>query len=258
MPSPFPGMDPYLEGCLSTTVHFSISAEIVRELAPKLRPRYLVLPAERFVLATPESVAITSMDLYPDVAVATRHLRPGVEPATATAEAPLHLATVIPTPVPHVSVEIRDRASRELVTSIEVLSPTNKRRTGRDEYLAKRRQILLSTAHLLEIDWLRAGQRVPMQEPLPPAPYFVFLSRAEQRPLTEVWPIYLNQPLPSVPVPLRPPDADAILDLQQILTAVYDLLGLDLAIDYRQPPEIPVRGEAEQWAEELLRTAGLR
>ena len=56
MPSPFPGMDPYLEGALWTKVHFSLSAEIVRQLAPKLRPRYLVLPAERFAMETPESV----------------------------------------------------------------------------------------------------------------------------------------------------------------------------------------------------------
>ena len=76
MPSPFPGMDPYLEGALWTTVHFSISAEIVRQLAPKLRPRYLVLPAERFVTETPESVAISTADIYPDVSVAeTRSLQ---------------------------------------------------------------------------------------------------------------------------------------------------------------------------------------
>src|SRR2546428_6057334 len=70
MPSPFPGMDPYLEGALWTTVHFSLSAEIVRQLAPKLRPRYLVLPAERFVMETPESVAVSTADIYPDVGVA--------------------------------------------------------------------------------------------------------------------------------------------------------------------------------------------
>ena len=51
-------------------MHFSLSAEIVRQLAPKLRPRYLVLPAERFVMETPESVAITAADMYPDVSVA--------------------------------------------------------------------------------------------------------------------------------------------------------------------------------------------
>src|SRR5881396_2152160 len=110
MPSPFPGMDPYLEGELWTTVHFSLSADIVRQLAPQLRPRYLVLPAD------------------------------------------------IPTPIPHVTIEIRDTAHRQLVTAIEVLSPTNKRGDGRQEYLAKRRRILLSTAHLLEIDLLRQGQ----------------------------------------------------------------------------------------------------
>jgi hypothetical protein len=49
MPAPFPGMDPYLEGSLWTTFHFAFGAEIVRQLAPRLRPRYLVLPVERFV-----------------------------------------------------------------------------------------------------------------------------------------------------------------------------------------------------------------
>ena len=77
MPSPFPGMDPYLEGALWTTVHFSLSAEIVRQLAPKLRPRYLVLPAERFVMETPESVAVSTVDMYPDVGVAEDPLRCG-------------------------------------------------------------------------------------------------------------------------------------------------------------------------------------
>ena len=80
MPSPFPGMDPYLEGALWTTVHFSLSAEIVRQLAPKLRPRYLVLPAERFVTETPESVAISTADIYPDVSVAETRAIAGTAP----------------------------------------------------------------------------------------------------------------------------------------------------------------------------------
>ena len=67
--------------------------------------------------------------------------------------------------------------NRQLVTAIEVLSPTNKRGEGRGEYLARRRRLFLSTAHLMEIDLLRGGKRVPMQKALPPAPYFVFLSR---------------------------------------------------------------------------------
>lgn len=256
MPSPFPGMDPYLEGSLWTTVHFSLSAEIVRQLAPKLRPRYLVLPAERFVMESPESVAITAADMYPDVGVAESD-SPRILKETAAA-VPLQIATVIPSPVPHVTVEIRDAASRELVTAIEVLSPTNKRGDGYDEYLVKRRRILLSPVHLLEIDLLRRGKRVPMKELLPPAPYFVFLSRAEKRPVTDVWPIALSDPLPTVPIPLLPDDNDAYLDLQVAFTAMYDLLGYDLAVDYSRPPEIPLKGEAAAWVEERLQTAGQR
>jgi hypothetical protein len=251
-------MDPYLEGSLWTTVHFALSAEIVRQLAPRLRPRYLVLPAERFVMEIPESVAVTARDIYPDVSVAETRPVAITTQGTAIAAAPLEMATIIPTPVPHVTIEIRDTANRQLVTAIEVLSPTNKRGDGREEYLAKGRRLLLSTAHMLEIDLLRQGQRVPMQKPLPSALYFIFLSRAEKRPITEIWPLRLIDPLPVVPVPLLPGDADMALDLQQTFTITYDLLGYDLAVDYTQPAEIPLAQPEAAWADTLLRSTRLR
>jgi hypothetical protein len=164
----------------------------------------------------------------------------------------------MPEYVPQFAVEIRDVANRRLVTAIEVLSPTNKRGEGREEYLAKRRRILLSTAHLLEIDLLRKGQRVPMREALPDAAYFVFLSRAEARPATECWPIKLGDPLPAIPVPLLDGDPDVPLDLQEALTKVYDLLGYDLALDYTKAPEVALSGGETKWAEDLLRAAGRR
>ena len=142
---------------------------------------------------------------------------------------------------------------RRLVTAIEVLSPTNKRRDGRDEYLQKRRRLLMSSAHLMEIDLLREGHRVPMRKPLPAAPYFVFVSRAERRPLTDVWPIALDQRLPVVPVPLLPGDKDVPLDLQSAFTAVYDGLGYDMAVDYARPPEVPLAAQHAAWAEQQLR-----
>jgi len=257
MPSPFPGMDPYLEGPLWTNVHTQLSVEIARQLAPRLRPRYVPLTEKRFVLATPEAedgVAISAVEIRPDVGVA--HSRDGTTPragpgAAVAAPPPVRMTTVLPVPVPHVTVEIREVEGRRLVTAIEVLSPTNKR-GGRREYLRKRRRLLFSTAHLMEIDLLRAGRRVPMREPLPEAPYFVFLSRAEDRPLTDVWPIRLNEPLPKVPVPLLAGDADVELDLQQALTVIYDTFSYDLTLDYTHPPRAPLPPAEAGWAAQQL------
>lgn len=253
MPSPFPGMDPYLEGSLWQSVHLQLSMEIARQLAPKLRPRCLALTPERFVYESPDDVAITTRSVCPDIGVRESG-RPGtVAGGGGVAVAPLRIATQMPVAVPHVSVEIRDTANRQLVTGIEVLSPSNKRGEGRLEYLAKRRHLLLSTAHLMEIDLLREGERVPMQRPLPSAPYFVFLSRLEDRPIMEVWPITLEQPLPTVPVPLLAEDADVLLDLQQAFTNVYESIGYDLAVDYTKPPEIALPVELASWVADRLR-----
>lgn len=259
MPSPFPGMDPYLEGALWTTLHHGLGTEIVRQLAPKLRPRYVALPVERFVMEAVSSLSVSTTSMYPDVAVTetTPLVSPGQTEATAVA-APLRLATIMPEAVPHVTIEIYEARQRQLVAAIEILSPTNKRGDGRREYVAKRQRLLLSAAHLMEIDLLRAGERVPMQQPLPQVSYFVLLSRAEERPLMDVWPIALAASLPTVPVPLLPGDPDVLLDLQAAFTATYDLLSYDLLIDYTQPPTVPFSEAEAAWAETLLRRAGLR
>lgn len=252
MPSPFPGMDPYLEGSLWSSVHTQLSAEIARQLAPRLRPRYLALTTERFVTVMPEDVAIATTAVIPDVSVAEVG-RGGATAAVGIALPPLRLATVMPESIPHVTVEIRDRQSRRLVTAIEVLSPTNKRGDGYEEYLAKRHRLLLSPVHLIEIDLLRQGERMPMRQPLPDDPYFILLSRGDQRPMTEVWPIRLDQPLPTVPVPLLPGDADVPLDVQAAFTTVYDAVGYDLAVDYTRPSEVPLGPNDAAWAEQHLR-----
>jgi len=259
MPSPFPGMDPWLEGPLWTSIHTQLSVEIARQLAPRLRPRYVPLTEKVFLWAPmgeEEGIAVTAADVRPDVAVA----KPGGPAngagsgATGVISAPpMRAATVMPVRVPQVTVEIRDVENRQLVTAIEVLSPTNKRQ-GRREYLRKRRRMLLSTSHLIEVDLHRKGRRVPMREPLPIASYFVFLSRAEERPFIYFWPIQLPDPLPKVPVPLLAGDPDVVLDLQAALNSVYDAFNYDLTIDYTRPPNFPLRPEEAAWAQERLRS----
>jgi hypothetical protein len=258
MPSPFPGMDPYLEGPTWMNFHTQLCAEIARQLIPKLRPRYVALLYERFVTEIPEELAITTASLSPDVSVIEKVPWATSVTGQGTLTAPLHLTTVVPESVLHVSVEIRDRAEHRLVTSIELLSPTNKRGDGYEEYRIKRNRVLITAAHLLEIDLLRQGRRVPMRETLPKAPYFIFLSRSETRPVTEVWPIEFDQALPTLPVPLLPGDSDAQLDLQRALSNVYDLCAYDMLIDYSRPPQHPVPRKAAAWVEKCLRAAGLR
>src|SRR5437763_12044975 len=203
MPSPFPGMDPYLEGPEWAGFHSQLAVEITRQLGPRLRPRYVALTERRYVFDAPEAdeevVIGTTTELIPDGAVVEGELAKRAGSSVVVAEAPLRLATAMPRRVPQFTVEIRDVAQRRLVTDIEILSPSNKRGSGRKEYLARREKLLLSSAHLMAIDLLRGGRRVPMQQALPPQAYFVLLSRAQRRPMMEVWPIALEQSLPVVP-----------------------------------------------------------
>lgn len=259
MPSPFPGMDPYLEGSEWPSVHSNLIEEMARQLAPQLLPRYVVRSVRRFVMDVPMDLSIMPQTAVPDIGVlSTREPAPVYSGERLAVSPPLQIPTVIPEKVPITSLEIRDVAERELITAIELLSPANKRGEGYREYNEKRGRILQSQAHLLEIDLLRKGRRPPMQRPLPEMPYFVFLSRVEKRPITDVWPIQLNEPLPTIPVPLMPEDDDVTIDLQAALATIYDMFGYGYLIDYTRPPEIPLEGETAVWANERLQQAGFK
>jgi hypothetical protein len=144
-------------------------------------------------------------------------------------------------------LEIRDRESRELVTVLELLSPANKYAgPDREQYLAKARLLQRSLVNLVEIDLLRGGQRMPWLD-MPPCDYCVVVSRVEQRPKAGFWPIRLRDRLPEIPVPLRPGDSDARLDLQEVLHRIYDAAGYEYHI-YSGPPEPLLSGEDANWA----------
>jgi hypothetical protein len=159
------------------------------------------------------------------------------------------------------TVEVRETGTLRLVTAIEVLSPVNQR-SGHEayhDYLRKRRQLLHSEAHLIEIDLLRGGERPPLAGPVPLAPYYVTLSRAYRRPVVEVWPIQLWEKLPVLPVPLLDPDPDVPLALGAVVATVYERGAYARLIDYHLPPPPPPLLEIEAaWLDKYLRTQQVR
>jgi hypothetical protein len=277
MPSPFPGMDPYLEGYLWPDVHNALASKIRQLLAPRLRPRYV---ARLEIMMVQDSTPGADVGIiYPDVEVVRMAALSGslpsaaphwpafpgrgsesgsavavAEPEVAVAEPEIAPPLLVPRPyeLRLVTVEIRDVAHNKLVTCIEILSPVNKREPGLTTYRNKRQQLAQGEVHALEIDLVRRGTRPFSYPAIPATPYRVTLTRA-QAGRTEVWPVGLREPLPVVAVPLRAPDADVPLELGAALAAIYDEAAYDLSIDYQQPPPPPpFSAEDAAWMREIL------
>jgi len=258
VPSPFPGMDPYLEGYLWPDVHSALAHTIRQQLAPQIQPKY-VARLEISVIEDQSPAAEIGI-MYPDVEVIKVRTSRPAPPETpgditgAAAVAPITAPLTIPLPqVRLATVEIRDVAQNILVTSIEILSPVNKREPNLSQYRQKRERLRAAHVHLLEIDLLRRGTRVWMHPRIPEVPYLVLLTRA-QASAVEVWPIKLQDKLPTLPVPLRAPDPEAILDLSAALCAIYDAAFYHLSIDYTQdPPPPPFSKEEMAWLSQCVR-----
>jgi len=219
------GVDPNLEGDLWTSFHALFVPEIIRLLNPQLLPRYIALAQKYQIMDSPDEIAIAPDTTYPDVGITPTGASAPAPSSTGSISATIELDTVVAQPYPHLSIDIRDAKNRRLVTAIEFMSPANKRGQGRRKYLRKRERLLHSSAHLMEIDLLRAGRRVPMVQALPRAAYYVFLSRADRRPKTQIWSIQAGERLPVVAVPLQQGDDDVPLDLQVAYANAYDLGG---------------------------------
>ena len=266
MPSPFPGMDPYLEGELWQEFHETLAGPIRALLMPLLAPTYVALLAKRYVLDRPALGVFDippSRAVYPDVHVVPVRGAASVAVAEAAPDAPGVTTPSAELPnyveAPQLSIEIRDVAQRRLVDVIEIISPANKYGEGAREYLDRRRELLRADVHLLEIDLVRQGARIPLADTAPPAAYYVCLSRAQRCPFTQLWAMALPDTLPTVPLPLLPPDPDVPLDLQAAVDACFALVGYERLIDYTQPPPPPVLPPEEAaWVDATLRAAGLR
>jgi hypothetical protein len=153
------------------------------------------------------------------------------------------------------SIHILDRPGQTVVTVVELLSPTNKTNPGRGQYLAKRRALIREEIHLLELDLLLGGESPPLLEPFPPGDYRAILSRSDRRPKCEVFSWAVRQPLPVVPIPLRPADGDLYMDLGVVFAATFRSGRYTRAIDYSVPPDVPLGDEDLRWAAELAQAA---
>lgn len=249
MPSPFPGMNPYLEQAdVWQDFHQSFIPLLRQMLSVQVRPKYLVKIEEhifiheiyddqhRLVGRGDVTVSRTGVD--------AAQIRSAVLDAPAVGRVSLAVDTER-----HAFLEIRDRANRQLVTVLELLSPSNKRLgPDRDQYLAKRRRLLASPVHIVELDLLRGGPRLPVEN-LPPCDYCVMVSRYEDRPNVGLWPIGLRDPLPVIPIPLLAGE-QARLDLQAALHQTYDAAGYEDYI-YANQPEPPLQEDDAQWAQQV-------
>jgi hypothetical protein len=263
MPSPFPGMDPYLEdhwGDVHTSLIIYIRDTLQDSLPSSLRARV----EERVVLETPEG--FSHDERIPDVRVVEirpEPTRPRQASGTAVAEPIVLVAEK--EPLAENYIEIIDIGSgNKVVTIVEILSPTNKTRgPGRTAYLRKQHEVCHSDTSLVEIDLLRGGEHtlaIPLQN-IPAeqkTPLMVCVRRAWVKGMAEVYPMPLSQPLPKIKVPLREKDADVVLELQSLIELAYRRGGYDGTIDYNKDPDLPLNESEAAWADPLLRKAGLR
>jgi hypothetical protein len=259
MPSPFPGMDPYLENrTLWPSVHHDLICEIQGELNRQLRPRYRASIEERVYLSDEDDPG--QKFVVPDVHVTKRGHPISGSAGSALGRIsliePVEITSIIEDEIHEPRIEILDGVNRAVVTVIEVMSITNKLTGsyGRESYLQKRRDVMRSPVHLVEIDLLRTGVRMHVPERLKPHEYRVHISRAQEpngRRAT-VWPIPITLPLPVIPIPLKIGDTDAQIDLQKMLELAYERDACDMAIDYTVDPLPPLTDEHATWARQQI------
>lgn len=261
MPNPFPGMNPYLENPeLWPEVHHLLIGIIAESLNPQLLPKYRVAVEKRVYQMSGEEALLVGI---PDVTVSrsrqTSQSNSANVAVAATRASPVTVNVPIPMEFREGYLEVRETATKEVVTVIEILSPANKiTGKGRDTYIDKRETILGSRTHLVEIDLLRSGKPMPILDKRFPSRYRILISRSDCRPRADLYGFNLSDAIPAFSLPLRSEDSLPVLDLQALLDRVYDRAGYDVAIDYSSNPVSSLSGEELDWLDAQLREKGLR
>ncbi len=259
MPTPFPGMDPYLEHpVLWESVHARLITAIANQMQPRLDPRYVASIEERVYIEEGASKRI------PDVWIQERFVASDT-PAGAIGVAEPETDTGVEIDVQELEIhqkriEILDVYNgMKLVAVLELISPTNKSSgAGRTSYLAKQKEILGRECHLVEIDLLRRGEHilaVPeiVADQEGAFDYLVCVSRWNDRRHFTLYPKKLRDRLPRIKVPLAEPESFVPLDVQAALEQVYHEGRYKWRVRYHEPCDPPLNADDQAWATECWR-----
>lgn len=227
MPSPLPGMDPYLEDeKLWPLFHTHLVHSLYQHLLPGLMDRYRARLAERHYVL--EQALFTSI-------VREDHKEP--------------------------YLEIRQRSDGRLVTVVDVISPANKAQgAGRTAYLNKRQESRHHNASLVEIDLVLQGQALQdySREGLPDWDYAVTVTRSVQPDRYEIYTATVDKRLPRFRLPLASDDRDTVLDLQAAVARSYDQGDFLKQINYLRDPPTRLNDSQKKWLCDKLREQKLR
>jgi hypothetical protein len=268
MPSPFPGMDPYLEHSdYWPECHSRLIVAIADALVPFARPKYEVAIEKRIYEVNPSNGESSLLVGIPDVAVnqpsrilstTSRSTNQSTVPVSYPPSQPITVTVPLLEKVKQNYLEVRDVATGRVVTAIEILSPVNKRSgEGRSDYLKKRQTILNSTTHLVEIDLLRAFQPMPLTGGDCPSNYRILVSRSQVRPQASLYAFSLQDGLPTIPVPLEPEEAEPLIELQSLMNQIYDRAGFDYRVNYAADPPEPLSQAEKDWIAQQLQAQNI-
>ncbi len=256
MPSPFPGMDPYIESSgIWGDFHGSVIPALRAQLNARL-PRQYVASIELYVWFHEPEVG-KRRQREPDLYIVERSRR-GSGAAVATAPAaPAEIRLPVTERRKRKLIHITDVHSRRVVTAIEIVSPTNKAPgEDRDAYLVKRGEYLASNVSFVEIDLLRGGKRLPLSKPQPLIQdYYVMVCKSWKFPRAGLWTFGVRDPIPEIPIPLSPDVPDVAISLRAGLDRAYDegRYREELRYDERLSP--PVTRADAVWVREILAAA---
>lgn len=227
MPSPFPGMDPYLEDeKLWPLFQHQLIHCLYQILLPGLMDRYRARVGQRHY--------VNEQALFTSVRREEHHEQ---------------------------FVEIRQRSDGKLITLVDMVSPANKTSTGgRQAYLDKRRECRASNSNLVEIDLVLQGE--PMldyaREGLPEWDYAVTVTRSTQPERYEIYTSTLDKRLPRFRLPLAADDRDTVVDLHSAFGRAFDQGSFAEQINYEADPVTRLTEANQLWLDERLRHAKRR